>query len=121
MPKRIQRKREKGWRLPEDAVCVTRPGKWGNPYKVGERHPGFSHCPEVGIVSPPIENAAIAVKLFRKYALGRLAEEPGWLEPLRGKNLACWCKEDTEHCHADVLLDLANREPEPSTYGAIDP
>ena len=27
---------------------------------------------------------------------------------LRGKNLACWCPLD-QPCHADVLLDLANR------------
>ena len=32
MPKRIQRKRTKGWRLPPNTVCVTRPGKWGNPF-----------------------------------------------------------------------------------------
>jgi hypothetical protein len=30
---------------------------------------------------------------------------------LRGKNLACWCKPG-EPCHADVLLELANSEPE---------
>lgn len=33
---------------------------------------------------------------------------PPSLEPLRGKNLACWCKPDAR-CHADVLLELANR------------
>jgi len=27
---------------------------------------------------------------------------------LRGKNLACWCPLD-HPCHADVLLELANR------------
>lgn len=36
MPKRIQRKRTKGWRMPEGAVSVTRPGNWGNPFKVNE-------------------------------------------------------------------------------------
>lgn len=108
MPKRIQRKRTKGWRLPEGAVIVTRPGKWGNPYRVGERHPDFIHCPEAGIESPPVENATIAVKLFRRYALGRLTDEPRWLEPLRGKDLACWCAPD-KPCHADVLLELSNK------------
>lgn len=29
---------------------------------------------------------------------------------LRGKNLACWCRDDGKPCHADVLLELANRE-----------
>jgi hypothetical protein len=31
-----------------------------------------------------------------------------YLAPLRGKNLACWCKLD-QPCHADVLLWLANQ------------
>lgn len=30
------------------------------------------------------------------------------LEPLRGHDLACWCPLD-QPCHADVLLELANR------------
>jgi hypothetical protein len=38
-----------------------------------------------------------------------------YLDEIKGKNLACWCslalpnwgKKD---CHADVLLELANRE-----------
>lgn len=31
-PKRIQRKRTKGWTMPPNTVSVTRPGKWGNPF-----------------------------------------------------------------------------------------
>jgi hypothetical protein len=38
-PLRIQRKRTKGWRMPEGAVYVGRPSRWGNPFKVGDRHP----------------------------------------------------------------------------------
>lgn len=34
-PKRIQRKRTKGWKMPEGAVYVGRPSEWGNPYRVG--------------------------------------------------------------------------------------
>jgi hypothetical protein len=38
------------------------------------------------------------------------------LRELRGRDLACWCPVPAPgsaipHCHADVLLDLANREP----------
>ncbi len=33
MPKRIQRKRSKGWRMPPNTVYVGRPTKWGNPWK----------------------------------------------------------------------------------------
>jgi hypothetical protein len=38
----------------------------------------------------------------RQVILANLAE-------LRGKNLACWCQPH-RHCHADVLLELANRD-----------
>lgn len=34
MPERIQRKRTKGWRMPEGAVYVGRGSKWGNPFRV---------------------------------------------------------------------------------------
>jgi hypothetical protein len=34
---------------------------------------------------------------------------------LRGKNLACYCKL-SEPCHADVLLAIANAEPEGPAY-----
>lgn len=32
MPQRIQRRRIKGWRMPEGAVYVGRGSKWGNPF-----------------------------------------------------------------------------------------
>ncbi len=32
-PKRIQRKRTKGWRMPDGAVFVGRPSRWGNPFQ----------------------------------------------------------------------------------------
>lgn len=35
MEKRIQRKRARGWRMPEGAVYVGRPTRWGNPYTLG--------------------------------------------------------------------------------------
>ncbi|GAB3656616.1 DUF4326 domain-containing protein [Glycomyces tarimensis] len=34
MPKRIQRKRVKGWRMPAGAIYVGRGSKWGNPFRV---------------------------------------------------------------------------------------
>lgn len=33
-PARIQRKRTKGWKMPEGTVYVGRPSKWGNPYSI---------------------------------------------------------------------------------------
>lgn len=35
-PQRIQRKRTKGWTMPEGAVYVGRPTKWGNPFPFRE-------------------------------------------------------------------------------------
>ena len=35
MPVRIQRKRTKGWKMPEGAVSCTRPSRYGNPFKIG--------------------------------------------------------------------------------------
>ena len=87
IPLRIQRKRVKGWRMPPDTIYVGRPSKFGNPF-----------------VDPDW-----AVTLFREYAIRQLARNPNWLIPLRGKNLACWCK-PSKACHADVLLELANPE-----------
>lgn len=35
-PIRIQRKRSKGWKMPENTVYVGRPTRWGNRYLVGK-------------------------------------------------------------------------------------
>lgn len=34
MPQRIQRQRTLGWRMPDGAVVVSRPSKWGNPFMI---------------------------------------------------------------------------------------
>ncbi len=95
-PVRIQRRRTKGWRMPPDTVCVSRPSLHGNKYRVG------------------IDGtAAECVAKFRgdwewglSHPLGKLVLQSS-LDDLRGKNLACWCALD-QPCHADVLLELAN-------------
>ena len=91
MPKRVQLKRTKGWRMPENTVYVGRGSMWGNPFRVTPEH-----------------SAEDAVRDFRAYVVGRLDNGVGYpLDALRGKNLACWCKLGAP-CHADVLLELAN-------------
>nr|WP_250776399.1 DUF4326 domain-containing protein [Rhodococcus sp. MSC1_016] len=35
MPQRIQRRRTKGWRMPDGAVYVGRGSRWGNPFTLG--------------------------------------------------------------------------------------
>ena len=88
-PQRIQLRRRKGWRMPENTVNVARPSKWGNPFTV------------------PKYGRELAVESFRNMVISLLAVRAVDLTPLRGKNLACWCKLG-EKCHADVLLELAN-------------
>jgi hypothetical protein len=93
MPKRIQRSRAKDWRMPEGAVYVGRPSKWGNLFPVED---GFY---------------AEAVEKFEQYMIALKNNSPVDYEQiisgLRGKDLACWCPLDCP-CHADVLLRLAN-------------
>ncbi len=113
-PVRIQLKRTKGWRMPENTVKVDRTSKWGNPWRVEDyKKAGWSVRGEGG----KNHAARVCVDAFRAWLEGRefwahghkLPERPD-LEALRGKNLACWCKLD-QPCHADVLLQLANKEP----------
>ena len=87
-PQRIQRKRTKGWRMPEGAVYVGRPSRWGNPWGDAESFRRWI-----------TGNDGIAI---RPTNFIRMASEK-----LRGKDLACWCPL-TEPCHADVLLEVAN-------------
>jgi hypothetical protein len=98
-PRRFQRSRSKGSRLPKGVVCVTRPGRWCNPYPVGVqyRYGGFVCL-----------TAEQALQHFREYAEERMQSEPEWLAPIRGKDLACFCALGAL-CHADILLELANR------------
>lgn len=100
-PKRIQLRRTKGWRLPAGAVVVSRPSRWGNPFKAGAVSQ-YRH--------------ADAVADFRLWILeGGYPQIPTGRPPtideiraaLRGKDLACWCPLD-KPCHADVLLEIAN-------------
>lgn len=98
MPKRIQRQRTKGWRMPEGAIYVGRPSRGGNPYIEGQES-----------LSSPRWRYALdeTVGLYRLAVGRRLSTEPDWLAPLRGHDLACWCPLD-QPCHADVLLELAD-------------
>ena len=85
--------------MPPNTVVVARPTKWGNPFKAG------SWSGQVNILS-----AAHAVASYRAALLtGNLAVTVEDVRrELRGKNLACWCPPEAP-CHADVLLEIANR------------
>jgi len=136
-PIRIQRRRIKGWRMPENTVSVTRPGPFGNPFDLRRAE----HCWTAlahGFRADRAGRIAASIAMFRAWILqgkpavsegcGIYIEVDGKAEPaavsppisaeappsierikaeLRGKNLACWCRLD-QPCHADVLLEIAN-------------
>lgn len=129
MPIGIQRSRKKGFKLPPNTTVVTRPGPWGNPFKDIEnrvwlydelRHKSIGKWTEFGLKT----DGKGAVDLFRI-----LLADPDTIEVetprtirhqfhrmksnlylIKGKNLACFCKEGA-NCHRDVLLDFANNKP----------
>lgn len=113
--KRIQRKRTKGWKIPENTVYVGRPSRWGNPFTPdmtwNDVNPNIVEMvPEIG--HHPVLERVIGIdaclRLYHTYIQIGITEGFVNLDELRGKNLACWCKEGAP-CHADVLLELANR------------
>ncbi len=78
-----------GKRPAADRVCVGRPSKGGNPFVIGRdvsRDDVVAKCRAWIVRQPPLMAA---------------------LHELRGKNLVCWCA--PERCHAEVLIELANR------------
>lgn len=127
-PRRIQRRRTKGWRAPDGAVYVGRGSRWGNPctqvrYPAldgteweregrlgktsGQRH-GVVH-PDKTITSHLVKDATReqAVIMFRAWLDQRPSLADAARTELAGRDLMCWCPLD-EPCHADVLFALAN-------------
>ncbi len=96
-PKRIQRKRTKGWKKPEGAVYVGRGSKWGNPFIVG----CWYHKDE-GKLTPEM-----SIKKYREWVKAQIFSTMLDIAELRGKDLMCWCAEDAV-CHGDILLEIAN-------------
>jgi uncharacterized protein DUF4326 len=111
-PQRIQRRRTAGWRLPEGAVIVTRPTRWGNPYVVGA--PGI---PDAATATGRLA-ALIAMRSGSLAAGEVVAALPSYpsVEEIRaelaGRDLACWCRlpapGEPDLCHAAVLLEISN-------------
>lgn len=97
--KRIQRRRTKGWRMPEGAIYVGRPTAFGNDWSM---HDAF-----IRGIRDEREQRAWAVREYRNDLLNWL-QNPSFaakVATLRGKDLVCWCPVD-QPCHADVLLKL---------------
>lgn len=117
-PKRIRLQRSKGWRKPAGTIVVARPSMWGNPFVVEQTapdrwavffaKPGF----RFSIHSSAVAAQQTAVDLHRLWIEAKIDDPSGVttkaLSALKGHDLACWCKEGTP-CHADTLIELANR------------
>jgi hypothetical protein len=119
-PRRVQLRRQKGWRMPANGVKVDRSTIFGNPFPMD------------------VYSRAEAVSMFRRWLTGQMSpremsqcsRSDRWaarhvplvtvrewllnnLPRLRDKHLACWCPltdkdGDPVPCHADVLIELAN-------------
>jgi hypothetical protein len=127
--------------MPPGAKYVGRGSRWGNPFRVGGRyasrtafhdspypthdhralgtteHPAWSPWPAWTEVVAEVRDRAHAVELFRDHVA---YNDDVWVpEVIRGElagwDLACWCPlpepGEPDHCHAAVLLRLANGEP----------
>lgn len=125
MPARIQRRRTPGWTLasattnPLGAVIVSRPSRFGNPFTIAQAIDAEMGNPRSAVTEAYREwlRVGTAGGWFEEtYRIGRqvfdrrrvLAD----LHLLRGKDLACTCPlpapGEPDHCHAAVLLHLAN-------------
>ena len=108
--------------MPEGAIYVGRPTKWGNLWSI-DRRTGLVIGPGLFYSHDPEASQGLAVALHRDwlrvgnrsavfagrprdYAVTRRIVLDS-LTKLRGHDLACWCPLDSP-CHADVLLELAN-------------
>lgn len=129
MPERIQRRRVKGWKMPENAVYVGRPTKWGNPFSVRGHAAQFAAVATGGnagdpkalahgvvalyvrwLSAAPIEDGLTAIMAEGEFKAAGAPRPPTVAQiraELAGKDLVCWCP-PTHECHADVLLKLAN-------------
>lgn len=109
-PKRIQRKRTKGWRMPKNTIYVGRPGYFGNPFRIGQTISGWDLGNNFGpIVLDTIDKVILAYRFWLDNSTKGQAIKERVPRLLKGYDLCCWCAEKT-YCHADILLELANKQ-----------
>lgn len=104
--------------MPEGAVYVGRPTRWGNPFSALpfldlDRSIRLYEQAVAGmwltgpVAHLPDEQLQAVYQAWTDWQrrMGEHPTEAAW--SLKGLNLACWCPLD-QPCHADVLLDRAN-------------
>lgn len=124
-PIRVQRRREKGYKMPENTIYVGRGSRWCSPFRVMQysdkkwaiKTDGSDKCGDILVtychaVYDTKEGALIdAVKCYKYWLMFYTNKEVTFIDDakryLKGKNLACWCNLG-EKCHADVLMNIVN-------------
>jgi hypothetical protein len=86
MPKVLNKRFDQ---IPDNAVYIGRPSKWGNPFVIGVDG----------------DRDAVVASYRRYLHTSGLIRD---VKELKGKDLVCWCA--PRACHGDVLLKLANEE-----------
>lgn len=94
----MKRLRKKGfydysWKSDPNAVYIGRPSKWGNPFKLKDY---------------PLE---ACLEKYKEYLNAKLKEDSHFLDPLKRKNLVCFCPLD-QPCHADIIMKVLEKEEE---------
>lgn len=84
--------------LPEGAVYIGRPSKFGNP---------FSHLPDT-LAKYKVGSRDEAIAAYEAWLFARPALLEAAKLELRDKDLVCWCA--PARCHGDVLLAIANEQ-----------
>ena len=101
MPKVLNKRRDN---IPSDAILVDRTTKYGNPITLRELKRLYPHATN-------LELHKKAVAWYREYLTEYIKTHPEFLiqidTELRGNDLVCW--DAPLPCHADVLLEIANR------------
>lgn len=120
-PKRIKRERTRGWRKPDNAVIVSRPSRFGNPFAIQDAIEAEWSNPRRFVVVNFAEWLRVGTAggwYQQTYRVGsqtldrrRILDE---LPSLRGRDLACTCPlpqlGQPDICHGAVLLALANSD-----------
>jgi len=114
VPVRIVRSRQHKQVSPNglDIAYVGRPGKWGNPFRVSgeEGHWFVLNENDEPLVTFDKKEEAVdcCIENYKEYISHEHNLGIVNVFTLKGKNLSCWCPNNCK-CHADVLLELANR------------
>ena len=108
MPKRFQRSRKDGSRMPPGCIYVGRPSKWGSPFDWND-WVRCGHSEESAKRLAAIEFGKVWSGEWSTASPEQFAaidEMREHVHELKDKNICCWCRLD-DPCHGDVLLAAA--------------